>query len=381
MTSWLEPLIEMAGRQKDIQAPWLDGFSPIFIYGTGTFAQDVHRTLIDNGLPVYGFIDHMPREVPFLYGMPVYTPEKAAEINGVSAKIVVVLGIHNYQADNLKIIAHLTNVGFKKILNSVDLYDFLGRELGVRYWLTSRDYYFSLRTVLEEMYELWADDASKSLFQSVMEFRLTGDTSKLPIPDLINPYHPTNIPSWKTPLRFVDCGAFDGDTLADLIKNKIEVQSVAAFEPDLANYAKLSKFISSHKKELPDANLFPCGVFSSTRQLSFETGQGMASNISSKGTTVIQCVALDDAIPTMAPNLIKMDIEGAEYDALLGARQIISAYVPGLAVSLYHRPEHLWQLPMLVESIAPGKYRFYTRSHAMNDFELVLYAVPVEKNK
>jgi FkbM family methyltransferase len=381
MTTWLLPLIENATKQKDIQAPWLDGFSPIFIYGAGTFAQDVHRTLIDNGLPVYGFIDHVMREYPFMYGMPIYTPEKAAEIASASGKAIVVLGIHNYQADISKIIERLTSVGFKKILNSVDLYDFFGRELGVRYWLTSRDYYFSLQTVLEEMYSLWADDASKSLFRAVVEFRLTGDATKLPAPDLINPYRPTDIPAWKAPLRFVDCGAFDGDTLADLLKNKMVIQAVAAFEPDLINYAKLSRFVSSHKKELPEANLFPCGVYSSTTQLAFETGQGMASNISSKGNTIIQCVALDNAIPTLAPNLIKMDIEGAEYDALLGARQIISAHTPGLAVSLYHRPEHLWQLPMLVESIAPGKYKFYMRSHAMNDFELVLYAVPVEQGE
>jgi hypothetical protein len=144
---------------------------------------------------------------------------------------------------------------------------------------------------------------------------------------------------------------------------------------------KLSRFVSSHKRELPEVNLFPCGVYSSTVQLAFETGQGMASNISNRGTTFIQCVALDDAIPTLAPNLIKMDIEGAEYNALLGARLIISTHTPGLAVSLYHRPEHLWQLPMLVESIAPGKYKFYTRSHAMNDFELVLYAIPAEQEK
>ena len=91
---------------------------------------------------------------------------------------------------------------------------------------------------------------------------------------------------------------------------------------------------------------------------------------------MVQCVALDDAIPTFASNLIKMDIEGAEYDALLGARRLIHSFLPGLAISIYHRAEHLWQLPMLVRDIAPGKYSFYIRSHAMNTFETVLYCVP-----
>lgn len=378
MKEWLEPLFESASEKMDVNRDMLDGFSIIFIYGTGTFAQDVHRVLLDNGFPVYGFIDHMERESPALYGMPIYTPEKAAEVKEAN-RAMVVLGLHNYQADVAKIIFRLNKAGFEKILTPIDLYDIFGQELGVRYWLTSRNFYFSLSPVLEGMDALLADEASKSLFRAVMAYRLTGDVAKLPSPDLVNPYHPADLPAWTAPLRFVDCGAFDGDTIKDFIENNIAIQGVAAFEPDLTNYARLSHYVTSHKKELPEASLFPCGVYSSTKQLSFETGQGMASNISSEGTTVIQCVALDDAIPTFAPNLIKMDIEGAEYDALLGSRGLITAHTPGIAVSLYHRPEHLWQLPMLVESIAPGKYNFHIRSHAMNDFELVLYAIPVEQ--
>ncbi len=105
----------------------------------------------------------------------------------------------------------------------------------------------------------------------------------------------------------------------------------------------------------------------------------MASGINESGKTIIQCVSLDEAVSTFRPNLIKMDIEGAEYDALLGARNLIRTNTPGLAISLYHKPEHLWQLPLLIEELAPGKYRFFMRLHAFNDFELVLYAIPVEK--
>jgi FkbM family methyltransferase len=375
MTNWIQPLLEHAASQQRSKAPWLDGYSPIFIYGTGTFAQDVHRVLIDNGLPVYGFLDHMEK-VSYICGLPVYTPERAAETTGFTEKSVVILGIHNYQANVPGINQRLENSGFQRVVTPVELYDFFGQALGVRYWLTSRDFYFPLTAILEKMYTLWEDNESKSLFQAILEYRLTGDATKLPAPDLINPYHPPDIPTWKTPLRFADCGAFDGDTLKDFIKNKIKIEAVAAFEPDLSNYAKLAQFASAHRQEVPDICVFPCGVYSSTIQLAFETGRGMASNISSKGTHMIQCVAMDDAIPTFAPNLIKMDIEGAEYDALLGAREIISNHTPGLAVSLYHRPEHLWQLPLTVENIAPGIYKFYMRLHALNDFELVLYAIP-----
>jgi FkbM family methyltransferase len=376
MTDWLKQLSDDVQEQKKDKAPWLDGYSPILIYGTGTMAQDIQRVLTDQGLPVYGFVDHMERQTPTLNGIPVFKPETAQVSSKTGREAVIVLGIHNYLANIPQIIQRLKTCGFERIVSPIELYDFFGSLLGVRYWLTSRDFYPPLEPVLEDLLALWSDEASKALYRSILEFRLRGDASLLPPPDLVNPYHPLDIPAWKTPLRFVDCGAFDGDTLADFIRNDIRMEAVAAFEPDPANFNKLARFITANRGQLPNAQLWPCGVFSSTGQLKFETGQGMASNISNTGTTVIQCVALDDVLPTFSPNLIKMDIEGAEYSALLGAHNLIVAQQPGLAVSLYHRPEHLWQLPLLVERLAPGKYQFMMRSHALNDFELVLYAIP-----
>jgi len=351
---------------------WVNSSAKIFIYGTGSMAESIYRVLTENGFVISGFIDHRVPEHPFLKGLPILDLEKATDA-------MVIMGIHNRDAEIPPILEHLRSSGAARIITPVELYDFFSHELGNRYWLTKRDYYYSFKSIIEEVDAMWADEASQSLYASILEFRIKGDYSVLPPPDLTHQYFPLDIPAWQTPLRFVDCGAFDGDTLSAFISNKIEFDAVIAFEPDLVNFAKLSQFISTHKREIQDVTLLPCGVHSTTTQLTFESGQESASSISSLGKAVIQCVALDDAIPTFAPNLIKMDIEGAEYDALLGARQIIRAHAPGLAVSLYHRPEHLWQIPMLVESIAPGKYKFYMRSHAMNDFELVLYALPVEQ--
>ena len=376
MTDWLKQLLDDVQEQKKDKAPWLDGYSPILIYGTGVFAQDIQRVLTDHGLPVHGFVDHMVRQTPSLNGIPVFTPETVQVSSKTGRDPVVVLGIHNYQANIPQIIQRLGACGFTRVVTTIELYDFFGDVLGVRYWLTSRDFYPPLEPVLEELLALWSDESSRSLYRSILEFRLRGDASLLPPPDLVNPYHPLDLPAWQSPLRFVDCGAFNGDTLAEFIRNDIEIEAVAAFEPDLVNFNQLTHFIVDNREKMPSAQLWPCGVFSSTRQLKFETGQGMASNISSTGTMVIQCVALDEVLPTFSPNLIKMDIEGAEYDALLGARNLIAAYQPRLAISLYHRPEHLWQLPLLVERLAPGKYQFMMRSHAQDDFDLVLYAIP-----
>jgi FkbM family methyltransferase len=380
MTNWLKQLLESAQQITKSKAPWLDGYSQILIYGTGTFAQDIHRVLTDQGLPVRGFVDHLERKSPYLNGIPVFKPEVIKDFGKPIYNTVVVLGIHNYLANIPQIILQLKKYGVEQIVSSIELYDFFGKELGERYWLTSRNFYSSLEYVLEELLNLWIDETSKVLFRQILEFRIHGDASQLSQPDLLNPYHPRDIPPWETPLRFVDCGAFDGDTIADFIRNDIKIEAVAAFEPDLFNFNKLASFVKSNHKKLPNANLWPCGVFSSNKQLKFEAGQEMASSISSTGSTMVQCVTLDDALSTFRPNLIKMDIEGSEYDALLGAHDLIANFQPGLAISLYHRPEHLWQLPFLIKRMVPDKtYQFMMRSHALNDFELVLYAIPQKR--
>jgi FkbM family methyltransferase len=289
---------------------------------------------------------------------------------------VVVLGIHNRAADLQAISKRLQECGAKHVISPVELFDQFGETLGDRYWLTSRAFYSSRTDFIEKARQLLKDDASCELYSNIIEYRMTGDYSVLPQPDFENQYFSRDVPKWKMPLRLVDCGAYDGDTLQAFIHTGVPIEAVVAFEPDDVNFTKLSRFVSSHAREIPDTTLYPCGVYVSTTRLSFETGLGEASIISNKPGSVVQCVALDDVIPTFAPNLIKMDIEGAEYDALLGARQTINKSLPGLAISIYHRPEHLWQIPLLVEDIAPKKYDFYIRSHAGSSFDTVLYCIP-----
>jgi len=349
---------------------WENTHSKIFIYGTGGMAQSIYRVLTEKGLMVSGFLDHRMKEKSFLNGLPVFSPEKASEA-------IIVIGIHNRDAEIPPILERLRLLGAAQIITPVELYDFFSEALGIRYWLTKRDYYFSYKSLIEEVSLMWADEASRSLYTSILEFRITGDYSVLPSPDLAHQYFPLDIPAWKTPLRLVDCGAFDGDTLLNFQKSNILFEAVAAFEPDENNFCKLAQFAHANREYFSSINLWPCGVSSSTRQLSFDTGKGEASSVSIGGGSVVQCVSLDEALRTFMPNLIKMDIEGTEPEALIGARQIINTYLPGLAISLYHRPEHHWQLPMLVENIAPGKYSFYVRSHAMNTFDSVLYCVPI----
>ena len=364
---------------------WQRNPHEIYVYGTGTMGQDVCKALVGRGLPMRGYLDHMSQAVS-IGGLPVRQPNDEAISNDERERGNVVIAIHNPHADIPAICSRLRAFGYKHIINPIELYDYLSLELGIRYWLCKRDFYKSLGPILERTFQLWADETSQDVFLATLEHRLTGDYNLLPPVDWEHRYAPADIPSWNTPARLIDCGAYDGDSILDLQKAGITFEAIAAFEPDAVTFPKLSGLFDSNPGICRNVTVWPCGVYSSTTQLKFNANQGENSALSSSGDVTVQCVSIDEALPNFAPTLIKMDIEAAEYDALIGAQKTIRQYKPGLAISLYHRPEHLWQIPLLVERLANAPsiggpasnamYRYYIRAHMTNGFELVFYAIP-----
>jgi hypothetical protein len=93
------------------------------------------------------------------------------------------------------------------------------------------------------------------------------------------------------------------------------------------------------------------------------------------GANTIPIITLDDwcAENEVKPDFIKMDIEGSEIDAILGAVKTIVAYRPDLAICLYHRLSDMWEIPVLLKNLVP-EYKFWCRKNAPNRCEFVLYA-------
>lgn len=70
-----------------------------------------------------------------------------------------------------------------------------------------------------------------------------------------------------------------------------------------------------------------------------------------------------------------MDVEGAELIALKGAEQTIKKYKPKLAISIYHKPNDLWEIPLLIKSWVP-EYKIYIRHYNVVSSETIMYAIP-----
>ena len=377
MTGELLSLYEtLATSLKAAPSPFVDG-KPVLVYGAGTVGKDVCRLLTHQGVLVLGLLDRAAEPGTTWAGLPIWTPDSEEVPEALRRSVRVVIGLFNQYVEMSDVEQNLEALGYRDVLGFLELHDCYPEELGDRFWLTKRSRYLGTETVNASVHRLWSDDLSRELHRSVLRARFTKRFDEFPKPEGELQYFCKSLPRWSEPLRIVDCGAFDGDTLRTLAQTDYQVAAIAAFEPDLANFSKLSQTANSTKSlEDREVVILPCGVGASTSQVRFSSGQGSGSSIASDGDVVIQCVAIDEALPHFRPSLIKMDIEGAELDALWGARRSILTHRPGLAICLYHRPEHLWQIPLLVHAWYGDGARYFLRSHWKNGFDLVMYVFP-----
>jgi hypothetical protein len=107
--------------------------------------------------------------------------------------------------------------------------------------------------------------------------------------------------------------------------------------------------------------------------LASETAQ-----LAGDGNVVVECIPIDDLAPAADPTFIKMDIEGAELDALAGARRSIQTHRPILSISVYHKQDDLWRIPLFIHTLVED-YRLFLRPHEVDGKELVCYAAPANR--
>jgi FkbM family methyltransferase len=200
--------------------------------------------------------------------------------------------------------------------------------------------------------------------------------------DLLDPvqheiYFPDDLLTLRRDEVFVDCGAFDGDTIRRYLARQRAFGRIKAFEADPANFKKLESYIAKlpeHQRIRIDA--YPYAVSSRTQVLSFAaTGNEAASVRSGAGSVPVQGRPLDQVLADCCPTYLKMDIEGSESEGLRGAKRIVQTQQPALAVCVYHRQRHLWELPSLVRSFTDD-YVYYLRPHVLECWDTVCYAIP-----
>jgi len=343
----------------------------VVIYGAGYCGRFILRILSNyNIIPVY-FLDINTNICDSIDGIPVYTPTPNNFEIGDKDNAVVILCVISNNKEQSKIIENILAIGYNNVLLCEDIYFSFSRILDTNILTLDYNYYKENESKILECVDLFSDDLSLETYKNNMVAHILRKFNcAQPALDELQ-YFPSDIHLAKGYSRFVDCGAYNGDTINDLIKLKGIPEAIFAFEPDMDNFSKLSQYVSLN--ELNNTVLYPCGLSKKTELLHFNMKSSTDSSISKNGDTVIQCTALDEVLKNVSPTFIKMDIEGSEYDALIGAKSIISKYKPDLAICVYHYVNHYFEIPLLINSWDLG-YKFYLRAYGDCGNETVMYA-------
>ncbi len=368
---------ETAQRMKSAyEGTALSGSGNVVIFGAGQLGRFLLPAVQTAGLVSVAYCDNDSRRWGEIGGVPVMSPADALRLHGDQAFFLLA------------------------IYNATPAYRQL-RELGCRhivryplfFWRYSQfipDERLALpQRILEQAaemrsaYGLLSDEESREEFCAQIRWRCLLDYDCLPHPHSPEEmYFPPDLVSLLPEETFVDCGAFNGDTIrAYLAKSALRFRHIYAFEPDTSNLHALGAYLASLEVSTTSRiTVLPFAIGKRDETVQFNAQGSVGSKVvRSKGTAEIACRTLDSAIGAeVKPTLIKMDIEGAEVDAIPGAAKIISKCRPVIAACAYHYPEHLWILPKLLKAPNPS-YRIYLRRYAEECWETVYYAIPPER--
>lgn len=296
-------------------------------------------------------------------------PEQLKELKNVV--VIFMLGDPRSAINQLKDIVGLENC---IVYNDLVLDDIMGSDKDI-------DYYKSQKQKLFDVFDMLSDELSQKIFVNIFCLRVAPHLADLSYEELYtdNQYFSKDIVNLSQDENFVDCGAYIGDTLenfAELTNNNFE--NYYAFEMDCNNFKILQEKANEIINKGSKIECLPYGVWNEDTILKYGTmsSEDSYSIFNEKETKQVKAVKLDTILDGKKITFIKMDIEGAEMNALIGAKEIIQTQHPKMAICVYHRIEDLWQIPLFIKNLYP-EYRIYLRHHAKYWVsETVCYAIP-----
>lgn len=389
----------------------VDGTLAVVLFGSGAVGRDLCEVLQLHGVHPVCFCDNNPAQVGNRhFGVPVVSFSELKETgrnrlivvssNTYAPEIRQQLLEHGFPAEN---ILPVSPVGSLELLRYYIHCAYYTRN--PLHSLTIDD----LKNNEEELsaaYDLLADRKSRDIFVDRLALFTTrmdyarfskynvdysewNEKERDAFPFYVSPedygYFNNDVYSLKDGETFVDGGSFNGLSAAAFAKTcekkNLAYKAIYCFEPDAGNFEVLRR----NTAHLPGTTCIRRGLWSEAATLTFlSAGEcdpgalleacGTLSSDACAHKVEVQTISIDEQFPDEEVTLIKMDIEGAEFEAVQGAARTIQRCRPKLAISAYHKHSDIYKLPLLISRLYPA-YKFYLRQYGYTLFDMVLFAI------
>lgn len=339
---------------------------PIAVYGMGNGADKLFRRFEKYGIRVAevfasdGFVrGHSYRG---------YKVKSFSEIKEAYPEFVIVLSFASNRSEVVQLLEEI-DAEYELYIPDMPVAD------ETEYF--DREFFNENYERIKSTYDLLCDEESKSIFSSIVNYKLTGKLRYL-----LDAYTERDelysLISKKEIRTVIDAGAYNGDTAREAEKYFGKLEKIYAIEPDRRNFKKLSAYSEGAGCEIVCIN---AAVYNECRDGEFIGSGNRNSSVSSTASFEherLACPLITVDSLNAEPDYVKYDVEGAEYEALLGSLETIKASRPVLLVSLYHRSRDMFYIPELLR-VELSDYDYYVRRlYSVPAWELDLILIPKE---
>jgi FkbM family methyltransferase len=351
--------------KKDMWEELKNEKRPIVVYGMGNGADKLFERLAEYGISVADVFasDGFVRGHSFRG----YRVKSFSEIKESYSDFVILLSFASNREEVVDMLAAIDR--------EQDMYVPDMPVADVREYF-DKDFYNANYDSIITAYESLADEQSRAVFSSVVNYKLTGRMKYLlschQTRDEIYSLMPV-----KSIATTIDAGAYNGDTAREAKTYFPNLRRIYAIEPDKKNYKKLLKY-SEAESDIEVIAINSAAWNENVGGMFYGSGNRNSTAVATASyehrADEISMIRLDEICDEKI-DYIKYDVEGAEREALEGSDGIIVRDEPTLLVSLYHRSRDIFDLINLVHTKYPQYTLYLRRLRCLPAWEIDLIAV------
>lgn len=345
---------------KDLWTSLAEKKKPIVLYGMGNGADKIADELERRGMEVAAYF----ASDDFVRGQLFRSKRvmKYAEVKALYPDCVILVAFASQLPD---VMERIYKIDAENELYVPDVPVVGGR-------VFDSAFYEENLALIQEARELLADEESKTLYDNILLYKLSGKLSYLKEATSSREEVFHSVMNCERYRHCADLGAYNGDSVREFMREFPNLDSIVSLEPDRRNFKKLSRFVEDEGLSFVECH--NAAAWCENGEMAFsESGNRNARAGEGKGVVAVR--TLDGILGERPVDYIKYDVEGSEYEALCGSRESILRYQPDLLVSLYHRNEDIFKLPLFVHSLLPEHKLYLRRFPYFPAWDLNLYAV------
>lgn len=318
---------------------------PIILYGTGNGADIIIKKLSECEIKYDDiFASESFVRGQIFHGIRVKTYKDIINIYGNDIVILVCFASENKAVlDYIKYLSDLHTV----LSPSVPIFN---EDIFTINYILEREQYF------DEAFAALSDDESRNTFINILKYKISGKIEYLFNCEVSKQDVFNSILKLGNEEYYLDCGAYNGDTVFEFISQVGDYRRIYAIEPDIYNYKKLSYSALN----LSAIEIINAAVSDFDGDIPFNHCKGRNSHVNFNSEQKVPCLKIDTILNDRPVTYIKMDIEGSEFSALNGAKSTLKKYKPKLYVCGYHKNEDIYRIPLKIREINPD-YKIYFR--------------------